>query len=68
MKRISLHEWLEFEKAYNRGEHPHQRLGQAFVNNYYPASGESTAKLFYAEGYKEAYQIVFKDHIDWSLQ
>jgi len=59
-----------FLQAYNRGDYPHQRLGQAFVNKFghdhcdhgseYPDEDSNSACLFYQQNSARAVKAIWE--------
>ena len=58
LAKINSEDWLLFKKRYAQGKYRNQRFGQAFVNTFYPESGEETAKLFYEPSIKETINMI----------
>lgn len=48
-----------FTKAYDAGEYPHQRLGQAFLN----VHNLTDATLFYMDDYCEAMTYIWTNYL-----
>ena len=60
-KQVFHAEFLEFTKQYYKN--PGQlRFGQAFINKYYPTTGESSAHIFYADD-TAAYKMICNECI-----
>lgn len=59
--RITLDEYVSFLVEYNSGQYPHQRLGQAFLNAFYP--GVVHPSLFYAVDIQKINDLVFDIYI-----
>ena len=45
LRRISRKDVTDFYESYSTGDYPHLRLGQAFLNRFYPHVSDS--ELFY---------------------
>lgn len=65
MVKISPMEFYNFQNAYYNGEWPSQRFGQAFINKFYPASGEETSDIFYKEDSVEAEALIMDRLVDY---
>lgn len=53
----------EFMKKYNQHLFPHERLGQAFINEFF--TDKQDPELFYCEDNYDAYQIIMSKYVDW---
>lgn len=62
LKKIHITAYCAFVRCYDRGYFPGQRFGQAFVNQFYPESGEETSVLFYTEE-----RSLAQERISWLL-
>lgn len=60
---INQDKYLEFKRNYYNGHYPNERLGQAFLNKFFP--NEINPDLFYAEE-KEAIDEIEADRVDWN--
>lgn len=64
MQKVSWTDWLLFQRAMNAGAFPHERLGQAFVNRFFPYSGSATSALFYQRDAKKAREIILSQYVE----
>lgn len=53
----------EFMQKYNQHLFPHERLGQAFINEFF--TDKQDPELFYEEDNYDAYQIIMSKYVDW---
>lgn len=65
MIKITPTEFYDFRVRYYNGEWPSQRMGQAFVNQYDPKSGEATADLFYTNDPIQAESMIQTRYVDY---
>ena len=58
---IPFNQYQAFKTDYYNGKYPHQRLGQAFLNHFFPYVTDP--KLFYTENESEAEKLIFKSYV-----
>lgn len=66
MAKITPAEFYSFRMAYYNGAWTALRLGQAFINKYYPASGEESSDVFYERDSIKAESIILARYVDLS--
>lgn len=67
MKRVTYAEFKVFEKDFQKeynGKYKGLRLGQAFLNKYFPDTADS--QLFYCESVSKTYDYIFTNYVDLS--
>lgn len=61
IKRITMNQYMQFSKYYYSWKGNPMRLGQAFLNMFYP--GIIDTKLFYCDNDLLSQQIIFEKYI-----
>lgn len=65
MAMITPAEFYSFRVSYYNGAWTSQRLGQAFVNKYYPTSGEESSDIFYQPDSVVAEAMIMDRFVDY---
>ena len=60
---ISVKQYSDFLIDYYKQEEDWLRLGQTFVNQFLPGSGEETADIFYESDDKKAAQMIYERYV-----
>lgn len=64
MKQLSVLQWCEWKQKYWKlGRDMHERLGQAFLNDFPDFGPDST--LFYQPSARRAEQYILERHVDY---
>ena len=63
MNKISFEKWRNFRAEYY-GNPNHLRLGQAFINKFYPNSGNSTSYLYYEVDNQYAERLILQNFVE----
>lgn len=63
IRKLSPVEIRNFARRFYRNEFPHQRFGQAFLNEFYP--NLACPELFYEEDGGKAQEYIFNNFINW---
>lgn len=64
-ERISIITFGDFYLDYCGGMYPHQRFGQAFLDQIYPDVVDPD--LFYEENLEKALEVIHRDYVDFFL-
>jgi len=60
---VQPQQMYEFMKKYNQQLFPHERLGQAFINEFF--TDKQDPELFYEEDNYDAYMTIMHKYVDW---
>lgn len=63
MKEVYIGDYTDFAMRFMDGQHPHQRFGQAFMNEFYKGTSVTDPQLFYCEDKSKAVDIIFARYI-----
>lgn len=63
MKEVYIGDYTDFAIRYRDGQHPHERFGQAFMNEFYTGTSVIDSQLFYCEDIAQAVDIIFARYI-----
>jgi hypothetical protein len=55
--------FTDFMRMYNLKKFPHERLGQAFINEFF--TDKQDPDLFYEEDNYDAYMTIMHKYVDW---
>jgi hypothetical protein len=58
LAKIRYEQYLIFRRRYEQGQFHSQRFGQAFINTFYPGSGEETSQIFYEPERSRAVKLI----------
>lgn len=63
--KLSAHEIVNFYMRWRKGAFPHQRLGQAFVNEFLKeADPMDTGRLFYKSNNTDSLRYIWENHFE----
>jgi hypothetical protein len=63
---VSGSDFLQFERDWHAGKHPHERFGQAFVNKFLREGPVRMPKLFHTTDIFVAKNIIVDTFVDWT--
>lgn len=61
--KLPAHEIVSFYMRWRKGAFPHQRVGQAFVNEFL-RDGQPHAELFYEPSDAESLRFIWENHFE----
>ncbi|HJU58787.1 MAG TPA: hypothetical protein VJ583_03505 [Nitrososphaeraceae archaeon] len=63
MHKITPKQYEDFRKKFFAGGYPHQRYGQAFMNNFFPL--EIDSRIFYGTDQIKVQNEIMNKYIEW---